>query len=129
MKIHSLSSKELTNQLEECRLDVSDECKITKMCLEEMNDIEEVHFLMSLSYRLNYLQINSLHNINIETLIQEILIRIDDGCNEDFHFLCVGIPTADDQLIEKLKETIDCKEWLVDYTIKRVNNQIYLQWR
>jgi hypothetical protein len=115
LKIHSLSSEELTEQQEEYLLDVSDECKITKIYLEEMNDIEEVDFLMSLSHPLNYLQINSL--------------TIKDGYNENLHFLCLRVPTADDQLIEKLEEMIDSKQWLVDYTIKRVTDKIYLQWR
>jgi hypothetical protein len=77
---------------------------------------------------LNYLQINSLPNINIESFIREILIRIKDGFNEDLCFLCLRVPTADDQLIEKLKDIIDSKPWLVDYTIKRVNDKIHLQW-
>ena len=75
------------------------------------------------------MKINSLPNINIESLIREILIRINDGSNEDLCLLCLRIPTADDQLIEKLKEIIDFKQWLVDYSIKRVNDKIYLQWR
>jgi hypothetical protein len=129
LKIHSLSSEELTEQQGEYLLDVSDECKITKIYLEEMNDIEEVDFLMFLSHPLNYLQINSLPNINIESFICEILIRIKDGYNEDLRLLCLRIPTADDQLIEKLKEMIDSKQGLVDYTIKRVTDKIYLQWR
>jgi hypothetical protein len=100
------------------------------MCLEEVNDVEEVHTLMSLSYRLNYLQINSLHDISIELLIREILIRTsNDGFNEDLRFLCIGIPTADDQLIEKLKETIDSEGLVVDYTINRIMDKIYLQWK
>jgi hypothetical protein len=128
LKIHSLSSEEFTDEQGEYLLDVSDTCKITKVYLEEMNNIEEVHFLMFLCLNMNYLQINSLPNINIESLIREILIRINDGCNEDLRFLCLRLPTADDQLIEKLKEMIDSKQWLVDYTIKRVNDKIYLQW-
>jgi hypothetical protein len=32
------------------------------------------------------------------------------------------------QMIEKLDEMIDSEEWLVDYTIKRVIDKIYLQW-
>ncbi len=128
LKLHSLSSEELTEQQGEYLLNVSDECEITKIYLEEMNDIEEVHFLMSLSDPLNYLQINSLHNINIESLIGEILIRTNEGCNEDLRLLCLRVPTADEQLIEKLKDMIDSKQWLVDYTIKCVNDKIYLQW-
>jgi hypothetical protein len=124
-----LLSEELPDELAEGILDISDESKITKMCLEEVYDFENVDFLMSFSYRLNYLQINSLHDISIELLIREILIRTsNDGFNQDLRFLCIGIPTADDQLIEKLKETIN-SEGLVNYTINRVMDKIYLQWR
>jgi hypothetical protein len=124
-----LLSEELPDELAEGILDISDESKITKMCLEEVNDVEEVHTLMSLSYRLNYLQINSLQDVSIELLIREILIRTNDGCNEDLRFLCFCIPTADDQLIEKLKETIDSEGLVVDYTINRIMDKIYLQWK
>jgi hypothetical protein len=80
---------------------------------------------MSLSYRLNYLQINSLHDVDIELLIREIFMRT----NEDLRFLCIRIPTADDQLIEKLQETIDGKRWLVDYTMERIIDNVFFRWR
>jgi hypothetical protein len=74
---------------------------------------------MKICPRTNYLQVNSIRNIDIESFIQSILTRM----NEDLR-----IPTADNQLIEKLKEMIDSKQWLVDYTIKCVIDKIYLQW-
>jgi hypothetical protein len=55
-------------------------------------------------------------------------MRINDDCNEDLRLLCLCIPTADDQLIEKLKDMIDSNQWLVDYTIQRVIYKIYLQY-
>ncbi len=97
-----VSTEDLPDQLVKGILDISDISKITKICLEEVHDVEEVHSLMSLSYRLNYLQINSLHDVDIELLIREIFMRT----NEDLRFLCIRIPTADDQLIEKLQETM-----------------------
>jgi hypothetical protein len=129
LKIHSLLTEELPDQLAKGILDISDISKITKICLEEVHDVEEVHSLMSLSYGLNYLQINSLHDVDIELLIREIFMRTNEGCNEDLRFLCIRIPTADDQLIEKLQETIDGKRWLVDYTIERIVDNIYFRWR
>jgi hypothetical protein len=129
LKIHSLLWEELTDDLADGMRDMSDESQITKMCLEEVYDFDEVDFLMSLSCRLNYFQINSLHDVSIELLIHEILVRTNGGCNEDFPFLCIVIPTADDELIEKLKETIDSEGLLVDYKINRIMDKIYLQWR
>ncbi len=72
----------------------------------------------SYSESLLYLQINYLHNVDIELLIREIFMRT----TEDLRFLCIRIPTADDQLI-------DGKRWLVDYTIERIMDNIYFQWR
>jgi hypothetical protein len=117
-----LLTEDLADQLAKGILDISDISKITKICLEE------VHSLMSLSYRLDYLQINSLHDVDIELLIREIFMRTNEGCNEDLRFLCIRIPTADDQLIEKLQETIDGKRWLVGYTIERIMDNIYFRW-
>ena len=96
------------------------------MCLEEVNDIDEVYSLMSFSYTLNYLQINSLHHVNIELFIRKIFIRPNDDYNENLHLLCIAIPTADDQLIKQLKEIID-SQGLTDYAIHRVMDKIYLQ--
>lgn len=129
LKIHSLLTEELPEQLAKGILDISDISNITKMCLEEVHDVEEVPWFMSLSYSLNYLQINSLHDVDIELLIREIFIQTNQGCNEDLGSLCIRIPTANDQLIEKLQEMIDGKRWLVDYTIERITDNIYFRWR
>ncbi len=107
---------------------VSEANIITKVYFEEVNDIKELDFVLVLCRSVNYLQIDSLHNINIESFVCEILIWINDDSNQDLCLLCVRIPTADDQLIEKLKEIIDSEERLVDYTIKRITDKIYLQW-
>jgi hypothetical protein len=113
---------------ERCLAHVSKTNKITKVYLEQMNDFKELNFLLGLCCYVKHLHINSLQNINIESFIREILIRITGDSNEDLCLLCLRIPTADDQLIEKLKKIIDSNGRLVDYTIKRVMDKIYLQW-
>jgi hypothetical protein len=113
---------------ERCRAHVSKTNKITEVYLEQMNDFKELNFLLGLCCYVKHLHINSLQNINIESFIREILIRITDDYNEDLCLLCLRIPTADDQLIEKLKKIIDSNGRLVDCTIKRVMDKIYLQW-
>jgi hypothetical protein len=107
---------------------VSETNKITKVYLEQMNDFKELDFLLGLCRYVKHLHINYPHDINIESFIREILIRITNDTNEDLCLLCLRIPTADDQLIEKLKEIIDIDGRLVDYTIKHVLDKIYLQW-
>jgi hypothetical protein len=113
---------------ERCLAHVSKTNKITEVYLEQMNDFKELNFLLELCCYVKHLHINCLQNINIESFIREILIRITGEFNEDLCLLCLRIPTADDQLIEKLKKIIDSNGRLVDYTIKRVMDKIYLQW-
>jgi hypothetical protein len=105
---------------------VSKANKITEVYLEQLNDFKELDFLLELCGYVKHLHINSLPNINIESFIREILLRIRGDSNECL--LCLRIPTVDDQLIEKLKKIIDSNARLVDFTIKRVVDTIYLQW-
>ncbi len=98
LKIHSLSlSKPRSLSEEEAKylLDISDICKVTKVYLEEITDIQEVYFFMKLCPRMNYFQVNFIHNINIESFVQDILIRI----NEDLRLLYLRISAADDRKI------------------------------
>jgi len=106
---------------------VSQTNKITEVYLEQMNDFKELDYLLGLCRHVKHLHINSLPNINIKSFIREFLIRMTGDSNEDFCLLCLRIPTADDQLIEKLEKIIDSDGRLVDYTIKRVMDKIYLQ--
>ena len=108
---------------------VSQTNQITEVYLEQSNDFKELDSLLGLCRHVKHIYINSLHNINIESFIREILIRITDGSNKDFCLLCLRIPTADDQLIEKFKKIIDSNARLIDYTIKRVMDKIHLQWK
>jgi hypothetical protein len=129
LEIHSLSlslSQDLFDEEgEENRfLWVSKTNKIRNVYLEKMNNIEEVYCLMEICPRMNYLQVNSLHNIDVELFVRNILMRI----NVELRLLCLRIPTADDQLIEKLNEMLNSKQQFVDYKIKRVNDKILLQW-
>jgi predicted acetyltransferase len=112
--------------LHKCTWDISsNKSKITKIYVDEVYNTNEVLFLMSLSDSLNYLHINSLRGANIKSLIYQII----HGCNENLRSISIRIPTADDQLIEQLQETIDSNQWLVDYTIKRVMDNIYIHWK
>ncbi len=108
---------------QKCFIQVSETNKITEIYLEQMNDFKELDFLLGLCHHIKHLQINSLQKINIESFIREILARITGDSNHYLCLLCLRIPTADDQLIEKLQKIID-----VDCNIKRIMDKIFLQW-
>jgi len=108
---------------------VKERSKISKVYLCEMIDIEEVYFLMKLCPYMEYLRIDCVHNMDIESFLQEIFKKINDDSNDYLRSLCFQIPAADDQLIQNLKQMIHSEKLLVDYTIRRELETIYLQWK
>jgi hypothetical protein len=67
--------------------------------------------------------------MNVELFLQDILKNINNQNNEYLRLLCFRAPVADDKMIRKLEKMINEKKLLSDYTIKRVLNNIYLQWK
>jgi hypothetical protein len=43
--------------------------------------------------------------------------------------LCLHVSTADDDIIKKIDKMISSEKLLFDYTIKRIVDNIYLQWK
>jgi hypothetical protein len=57
------------------------------------------------------------------------LKKIHHDCNDHFRSLCFRVPAADDQMIKTLQKIIDDAKLLINYRIKRVGDDIYLQWK
>ena len=117
------------DEVEESLIEVSQTNQIIEVYLEKLNDLKELDFLLRLCRRVKHLHINSLPNIHFESFIRHILLRIADHSNEDFSLLCLRIPTANDQFIEKLRNIIDSNTRSLHYTIKCVMDKIYFQWK
>ncbi|CAF4459519.1 unnamed protein product [Rotaria sp. Silwood2] len=131
LKIHSLSLSPTKHSSIKniVRRFISNKNQITKVYLEQMNEIEEVYFLIKFCPQMNYLQINCINITNIQSFIMKILHKINNDCHQYLYSLCLRVPIADDRIIEKLKDMIDSNKLLVCYTIKRVFDVIYLQWK
>ena len=128
LKIHSLSLSELRSNTKK-KLDVVlSQNKITKVCLENMIDIEEVYFLIKLCPRMKYLQVDCIKNMNIDLFVQDILSKINKDYNQELRSLCFPNPRRDDKMIKKLNEIIYSKKLLIHYTMERQFDSIYLQW-
>ncbi|CAF1171652.1 unnamed protein product [Adineta steineri] len=131
LKIHDLVLKEqnLSKKETDIFLFISETNKITKVYLENMTGIEQVDILIKLCPRMNYLQINNINDMEVELFLKEILnIKMEDIDN-CLCSLCFRIPLLDDQMMETLVETINHEKLLINYTIKRVCDNIYLHWR
>jgi hypothetical protein len=126
MKIHSLS-------LDPARDSETDELiifpstkstnQITKVCLEKMFVVEEVYSLMKLYPNMSYLKINSFDNMKVNVFIRNISKKIERESNQHLRSLCFRAPETDDSMIKALEKMKN------DYTINRVDDYIFLQWK
>ncbi|CAF3608334.1 unnamed protein product [Rotaria sp. Silwood1] len=130
LKLHSLSLSEPRDLCEE-EVDIftstEDTSKIINVYLEKMIDITEVYFLMALCPYMKFLKIGCINNMNVELFVQNILEKTNAEHNDHLRLLCFHVPTADDEIIQKLQKMIHVKKLLSDYTIKRIHDNIYLQ--
>ncbi|CAF4225695.1 unnamed protein product, partial [Adineta steineri] len=100
---------------------------ITKVYLEKMNTFDDVHFLLDLFPRLNYLQIGFQSDIDIQLFFQVIFMKIINKDDYNIRSLAITIPTADDQMVNKIQDLIQIKNLLFNYKITRTNDTIFLQ--
>jgi len=76
-----------------------------------------------------YLKVKLGNNMDINLVLRTILkdIYTNDRCS--IGSLCVYVPAADDQMIENLQQMIKYEQLLIQFTIKRILDNIYLQWK
>lgn len=99
--------------------------EIQKVYLKKMNDIEQVHILIKICSQMNYFQVNHINSMNTELFLSTII-------NQDHHnlrYLCCRVPAADDCMIQQFSKMIDSQKNLLNYTMWRVVEYIYLQWK
>ncbi|CAF3042665.1 unnamed protein product [Rotaria sp. Silwood2] len=131
LKIHSISfNQPRTLSAEELDIanTVLNKNKIIKVYLEKINYIEEI-FFMKFCPHMTFLKVNCINNIDIESCLRNILENIKHESHDNLRSLCFRVPTADDKIIETLQKMINDNKLLINYTIKRLLDNIYLQWK
>jgi hypothetical protein len=131
LKIHSLSLYEPRSLNSEELIilsSIEDTSQITKVYLETMNEIKEFDFLLELCPYMVFLKIDYIKRMDFKFLLRYIVKKIEDDGNDYLRLLCFRIPTADDEMIQKFKRMIRCEKLLFNFTIKRVADNIYLEW-
>ncbi|CAF1044257.1 unnamed protein product [Rotaria sp. Silwood1] len=131
LKIHSLSlhvPRMLNSEEIHTLSSIEDTSKVTKVYLEIMYNIEDFYFLLELCPYMEYCKVNSIKRIDYRFVLRYIFKKIKDDCNDHLRLLCFRIPTADDEMIKKLKRMINFEKLLFNYTIKRVADYLYFQW-
>jgi hypothetical protein len=127
LKIHSLSLYEprMLNNKEIILSSIEDTSQITKVYLQKINEIKELDFLFELCPYMEYLKIDYIKHIDFKFILPYIIKHRNDY----LHSLCFRIPTADDQIIQKLKRMIHFEKLLFNYTIKRLADNVYVEWK
>jgi hypothetical protein len=126
LKISSLLLSRTLSDFERTIIsEISSINRITKVNLGEMNDIEEVYFLIELCPHMIYLRVDDLHKMDMDLFLRLILKKMITKCPR---LLSFHVRAADDQMIEQINKMIADEKLLIDYTIKRVLDFIYLQW-
>jgi hypothetical protein len=76
-----------------------------------------------------YLEINYVDQIDIKVILRCIFEEdLHEFCDQ-LRSLCFRLLAADNNIIETLQKMINDEKLLTDYTIERVIDKIYLQWK
>ncbi|CAF4461648.1 unnamed protein product, partial [Adineta steineri] len=76
------------------------------------------------------IHINNLYKINIQSFLRLILTQIKNQLRfQNLRLLSIRLPIIDDKIIFKLKQIIQNEYLLNDYTIKRIEEIVFLEWK
>ncbi|CAF3937283.1 unnamed protein product, partial [Rotaria sp. Silwood1] len=131
-KLHSLLSDDSTwytakqvNTI--CSINVRS--KITKVYIEELNNIDDFHYITILCPRIKYFKVKHLNNMNIQLLLRTILKNLNKICICHIRSLYFHVPAANDQMIENLQQMIKYEQPSLQFTIKHIVDDICIEWK
>ncbi|CAF3120338.1 unnamed protein product [Rotaria sp. Silwood2] len=105
---------------------LSNNNKIIKVNLKQMSDIAQVQFLLDLCSQMKYFEIGSTNDVSLENVIRFILMKnIKNTCN--LHLLCLKIPQANMNMVDRLKSIIDFEQLSHNYRIQQIDTEIHLR--
>jgi len=107
---------------------VSTHNKITKLSLEQMTELDQVHILMDLCPHIHDFQVKCRNTVDAEWLIRYVLRKRNPNFIPYLCSLCIWFSTADDKMMNHLQRIIDTEKLVDNYTIKRICDRIYLRW-
>ncbi len=133
LKIYSLSLHQTKDLLYTNEFSILCSTRLTSeiihVYLEKMNQIQEIYFLMILCPYMTYLTVDYSNDMNIQNFLRTIFNKINYNWNNHPRSLFMHVPKIDDQMIRELDKMIRYEKLLLDYTIERVIDKIYLQWK
>ncbi len=137
LEISSLSlfqSNGLSPNDSEMLFSVSINNKITKVKLNKMDEMEQIHFLFDLFPHMQYLEVDCKTENDLENFIKSIIMNNITYIHY-LQCLCICVPNANEKMLENLKIMIDFERYFhvdktfTDYILQRRENKIYLNWK
>ncbi|CAF3031028.1 unnamed protein product [Rotaria socialis] len=102
--------------------------RITKLYLKSIFLAEEIYLFMEIFQYINQLKVELIQSVDMESFVRDILLHSMMKPNSRLQFLCFCLEMADDLMVQKIKNMIENENLLFDFNIKRVMNEIHLQW-
>ncbi|CAF0858406.1 unnamed protein product [Adineta steineri] len=103
---------------------------ITKLYLEKIRQMKDISFFLTICPLIKQIHINNLYKINIQSFLRLILTQIKNQLRfQNLRLLSIRLPIIDDKIIFKLKQIIQNEYLLNDYTIKRIEEIVFLEWK
>ena len=101
--------------------------KITKVCLENTTNMEQVDFLFYLCRGVQHFQVHVPEDMDLDMFLLSIVIKAATFVPW-LKSLCLRIPHINDDIIRHIQNLIQEKTLLSSYILKRSGNRIFLQW-
>ena len=101
--------------------------KITKVCLENTTNMEQVDFLFYLCRGVQHFQVHVPEDKDLDMILSSIFIQINTSVPW-LKSLCLRIPHINDGIMRHIQNPTKEKTSLSDYMLKRSCNHIFLKW-
>lgn len=101
---------------------------ITKVNLEQISELDQIHILLNLCPRIRNLQVKCRKFADAEWLIRYILTKQNTNFVPHLYLICIWISAADDKIMNNLQRIIINEKLIENFSIKRICDRIYFQW-
>ncbi|CAF1524429.1 unnamed protein product [Rotaria sordida] len=131
LKVHSIltdGTTEITFEELDIVWSMKEISKITKVYLKEINNIKQLNVIFEFCPNMEYFKVGFINLLDIQLFFRTIFNNIK-YYNHHPNSLCLNIPTADDKILEDIKETIKYENLPPPFIIKRVLDNVYLKWK
>ena len=134
LKIYSLPEGQRKDAVEPAFLCLTSKTNtITKISVNDLSKLEDFYMLLYLYPSMEYLEIRYTGDMDVELFLQIIAKTIVPDENYRLRLLCFHALKIDDDddvpILRKLIPIIHSNKLSLNYTVQRIDDKLYLQWK